>query len=514
MTAPALNFSHETRLSDLAAQLKSLLRRAFPVIVGIFGGASAWLMLTNRPGALTFALLSAGAVIALGVWRTSGAGLPMLPMMAVQHLVAYGLPILVRHPVVQAYPAEIATEAGMELLLFLTAMSGGWYAAMHMAREGRPVAHALNLVITEGMDGLRRLGFQMIGAATVYQVLFSLGLLDPLLSLLPGGSFPIIFALASVITSCGLFFSSMLLASGNLTRGQALAFWCLLAINALILASGFLLSSVAIVLFSVAIGLFWGSGRIPWRFLVIVSAALAFLNLGKFEMRGLYWTNEEGEAVPASSGLVTMPERYAQWVEASWSILTDTVESTDKLWQANARQSPKKSGQSLLLRINNLQNILYVIDMTESGRVEPLGGKTYSIIPALLIPRILWPDKPRTHEGQVMLNVHFARQALESTFVTYVAWGLLAEAYGNFGSYIGSLIVGLTLGCLFGLLERKTSNKPLLSLEGFIVFIVYASVSGSFEMVASVLVTSTFQAVVPVAMIGSFFVRRITLTRT
>ncbi|HWL17648.1 MAG TPA: hypothetical protein VNR00_18710 [Opitutus sp.] len=511
MSAPSLQFSYETQLGDLADQLRSLLRKAFPIVAALLGGTAAWLFVGGRPGAIAFALLSAGVLLVLHVWKLAGTGLPILPMMAVQHLVAYGLPILVRHPVVQFYPPEMVSRAGFEIFLFLVSMTTGWWAALQVVQNGRPTAHMLNIMVDQGLDGLRRIGFWLIGAATAYQALSAVGLLDPVFALLPAGSFPIVFALVSVITSCGLFIESMLLSSGNLTGGQRTAFWAMLAFNAIISASGFLLSATAIVLFSVAIGLFWGSGRIPWRFLAVVGCALAFLNLGKFEMRGLYWSHGEGEAPVESTTLFNMPQRYAEWVEASWTIMTGTEEKTESFWRSHQTEASQKSGQSLLLRVNNLQNILYVIDEMDTGMVRPLGGKTYTIIPALLIPRLFWPDKPRSHEGQVMLNVHFGRQQLESTLVTYIAWGLLAEAYGNFGPLVGSLVVGLVFGFLFGWLEKKSTIKPLLSLEGFVAFIVFVTVANSFEMVASVFITATFQSVAPMVVIGAFLVRRVSL---
>ena len=511
MDPTRLQFSYETRLRDLAAQLRTVLNKAFPLLAIGMTAISGWLFVTNRPGALTFALLAGGVLLGFHAWRKAGIGLPMLPMMCAQHLVAYGLPILVRHPIIQSYPAETSNHAGLEVLLFLAAMTGGWSFGLRAARPARPTARLLNIMVSEGLDGLRRVGFILIAIGTAYQLLSIVGLLNPLFELLPPGSFPIIFAVVSAITSCGLFLLSMLLAAGQLNRTQRSAFWILLAINALIGASGFLLSAVGILLFSVAVGLFWGSGRMPWRFVVMVGCALAFLNLGKFEMRGLYWQNEDEYVEPTT--LTNMPERYLEWAEASWTIMTATEETADSLWQSNYAQKQKTSGsgQSLLMRVNNLQNILYVIDRFDSELAEPLNGRTYTIIPALLIPRILWPDKPRSHEGQVMLNVHFGRQSLDSTFVTYIAWGLLAEAYGNFGPLVGSICVGLALGCLFGFLEKKSSSKPLLSLEGFLVFIVFVSVANSFEMVSSVLITSTFQAILPVAIVGSFFAKRFTL---
>jgi membrane-bound ClpP family serine protease len=112
-----------------------------------------------------------------------------------------------------------------------------------------------------------------------------------------------------------------------------------------------------------------------------------------------------------------------------------------------------------------------------------------------------------------MLNVHFGRQDLASTFKTYVAWGLLPEAYGNFGPIKGSLIIGIVLGLLFAWAECYTTHKPLLSAEGFVAFVIFLILANSFEMVSSVMVTAMFQAVVPVIVACAPFVRLRTVVR-
>jgi len=239
----------------------------------------------------------------------------------------------------------------------------------------------------------------------------------------------------------------------------------------------------------------------------VVILLLGFLNLGKITMRERYWgvTGDTEYTV----ALTQLPRFYTEWADASFAALVPP-EHDDRT--SVSRESPAK-GQSLLERVNNLQNLLFVIDAVEVGHIAPLHGATYGIIPPLLLPRIFWPDKPRTHEGQIMLNVHFGRQDLDSTFQTYIAWGLLPEAYGNFGSVIGSVILGVVLGLFFAALENFTAPKVLISLEGFISFMVLLGMMGSVEMVASVLVTSIFQSAVVLVVATLPFVERTVLKR-
>jgi hypothetical protein len=249
----------------------------------------------------------------------------------------------------------------------------------------------------------------------------------------------------------------------------------------------------------------WSSGRLPWRFFLLVTAILAFLNAGKFEMRERYWFNEDS---PSNLSLADAPRTYLEWSEASINMLTGSNLQTPSALIPRKQSEEESGGQRLISRINNLQNLLYVMDATTTLHISPLGGDTYTIIPKLLIPRILWPEKPRTHEGQVMLNVHFGRQDENASQRAYIAWGLLAEAYGNFGAFIGSVVLGAVLGFFCAWVENLTARKLVLSLEGFLSFSLFVGVANSFEMVASVLVTSVFQSFIPIFLACWPFVER------
>jgi hypothetical protein len=310
------------------------------------------------------------------------------------------------------------------------------------------------------------------------------------------------------VSACGFFLVSMIIGAKEASLAEKLIFWVLLIANGMISASDFLLASAAANFITVAIGFFWSSGRVPWRYLTVAMLALSFLNTGKTTMRERYWRTDEAEAIHVS--FVQLPALYAEWIQVSYNAVLEN--NSVSAFGAKDRNDKAGKNQTLLDRIDNLQNLLFVMDAVNTDHVSLLHGKTYSIIPPLLVPRVLWPDKPRTHEGQVMLNVHFGRQDLNSTLETYIAWGLLPEAYGNFGAFTGALCLGSFIGLLFAWIENLTARKLVVSMEGFLSLSLLMNLMNSFEMVASVLVTSIFQSFVIVILASLPFVHR-TVTR-
>lgn len=496
-----------TQIGDLADSVRWLVQRILLPAAVILAAETAYLFFTGSRGAPAFGLIALGTLVVLALWRAKGIGLPVVPLIAVQNLVVYGLPIVIGHEVLATYPANFVTKAGVEVLIFSVSLAGAWRMAMGLFHPASAMSFALQGFKQEGSERLRRLGFGLILGSSFYLLLESLGIMASLYASLPEGSSSMITTLISAAGACGFFLVAMFVGTGSISPVGQVLFWVLLAGNCFISAAGFLLSSTTALLASVMIGLFWSSGRMPWRYLTVVALILSFLNLGKFTMREQYWT-QEGEQAPQFT-LGQMPQHYAEWFQASFDAISPGPANATLLEERNQR--PK--AQSLLERINNLENLLFVIDAMDAGHLPSLGGETYSLIPPLLVPRIFWPDKPRAHEGQVRLNVHFGRQDLSATFQTYIAWGLLPEAYGNFGPRAGAVFLGVCLGLIFAWLENFTARKLLLSLEGFIAFTVLLDMAASFEMVASVLVTTIFQSVVLLIVVSVPFVERTILRR-
>lgn len=492
-----------TAIGTLGAKVGNAVKRMLFPLSLVLALETMYLYFNGRPGASAFLLICLGSLIALKVWSMGALGLPLLPLMIVQSLIIYAVPIAVGHDVILTYPQSFVIEAGTEVLIFDITMILAWKLGMHMFRPASPVCYVLQNFDRDGASGMSRLGFGMIGAATGFEVLQSLNLTDTINNALPTGASSILAALVAVVSACGFFLVSMTIWSGQASMVSKVFFWGLFIANGMISASEFLLYGVAANVLTVVIGSFWSSGRMPWRFLVFSMLSLSFLNTGKSTMRERYWGTDDEPG--SQMTFDKLPSIYAEWISVSYdAVLENHTASNSK--PGGAKGNDNKN-QTLFDRIDNLQNLLFVIDAIETEHVTLLHGATYSLIPPLLVPRILWPDKPRSHEGQVMLNVHFGRQDLNSTYATYIAWGLLPEAYGNFGPIMGAVFIGFFLGFCFSWIENFTTRKLFLSMEGLLSLSLLMSLVNSFEMVASVLVTAIFQSFVIVVAASSPFVR-------
>ena len=474
-----------TQIGELSGKVGHAIKRTLWPLVIALTLEYLYLLLIGRPGASAFAMIAIGSCIALGAWATSAVGLPLVPLLAVQNLIIYGIPIAVGHEVILTYPASFVVSAGAEVLVFDVAMVVAWKLGLQMFPFSASVSYVLHEFNKAGVKGWARLGFGLVACATGFQILSGLDLMNGFYALLPGGATSIVYALVAVVSACGFFLVSMLIGSREATFVDRLLFWGLLIANGMIAGVDFLLSAAAANIITVAVGFFWSNGRVPWRYLTVSMLVLSFLNTGKTTMRERYWGSDFEPARQVT--LADLPATYLEWIEVSFSAVAENGAGEATAARQHVAQSNKN--QTLLDRIDNLQNMLFVIDAVEAGHVRPLHGETYWLIPPLLVPRLLWPDKPRSHEGQVLLNVHFGRQDLNSTFATYIAWGLLPEAYGNFGAVAGSIYLGVFIGGLFAWIEKFTARKLVMSIEGFLSLSLLMNIMNSFEMVASVLVT-------------------------
>jgi hypothetical protein len=455
------------------------------LLLGFAVVSTVWVLLFVTDFATEYLELVVPASVALCLWgKWSANRIPVFPMVVVQQAVVLGMPILRRSATVRNFAPELTATSAHIFALFCGALMFGWLIG-GTGRSGNASRFGFNLARGPNSDArifpigiaLMVVGLVMRTMAYLFPEYFFSGWFESF--------YPVYRSFQSAAELGGSFIAALFLGLCHGGRAKAILYWSLILALTCVSTASLLLSSAMSVLFSAIIGTAAGRGRIPWILVGATFAIVSFLHVGKFDMRLRYQdpktTQDQRTLFTRTVGL---PLFYLQWCETSLhNIFSDqpTVKSA------------ADEDRGLLSRFDNLQNLNAVLDSMKSG-VPLFGGRSYTMIPMLAIPRLLWPDKPRTHDAQVQFNIHFGRQKDEKeTFQTYIAVGLLPEAVGNFGTVLGPVMIGLVLGWAAGWLERVASNKQIVSLEGMLIFAVTSHLALSFEMSAAVLITATLQ---------------------
>lgn len=483
---------------DLALIVQPLLRKVFNIGAVVTVALLGYMSVTGHPALMAFGMVACGGLLPCLAWAHSRrAGLPIVTMLGAQTIAFYATPIFVKNPDVMAYGLTAINAVALDVLLFGIALAGGWFhAANNIRYNPRPSYHRFGFIGGANEQRLVTLAPILLGVSVGYLLLNLL----QLLFFVPAGGGPILRAIADSAGVGGALLGAYFVGMGLLRGLYRTLYWILIVGHCVLTIYNYTLFPAAGLLMAMMLGLFLGGGRLPIVPFVVTILVLSFFNLSKFEMRRKYW--EEGEAY-ANQGLAELPSRFTEWATYSWEALTT---------EQAKEQETKRETQQLSKRVNNLSNLLDARVAMEQYGVKPYGGGSYTIIPLLFIPRMLWiwdGEKPRTHEGMVRLNIHFGRQTREESLTTYISWGLLPEAYANFGSIWGPIVIGLALGFFAGFLERWARPFPFTSLEALIFLSIAVQFGTSFEMVASVWLTSMFQMVIALILGTAFFVTKV-----
>jgi hypothetical protein len=222
------------------------------------------------------------------------------------------------------------------------------------------------------------------------------------------------------------------------------------------------------------------SKRVPWILLSAAFAVVFVLHAGKDSIRDKYWL--PGTSFGGEISLTQVPTRIVEWVGAG---LTAIV-------------SPQESDQSIVDRAS-LLNLLLNVQRLTPDYLPPLEGKSYAFLPQMLIPRFIDPNKITSQEGMRLLNVYFGFQTVRQTESTAVGWGLIAEAYANFGK-LGVIGVALLFGILCGSLERWSIGAPLVSLPSLLAVVTMMQMT-NIELDAAAVLTALFQTSVVIMVV-------------
>lgn len=469
----------ELTISELVFRSLRYLRAGYFVFLGLLllGGLSALL----RGGAIYltgYLIVVVGLVPPIGFWIFSvRRNIPLVPSLALVNLVWNALPLAFANPQLARYSDDEILQATGEIMVFGAALTA-IYLLISSAPSRRPTEY-LGFAISKFRSRKMVLGVSLAGlvGSVLVEYLMMSGIMGVLLARLPAGTFSLVRVGLDAAKLATGFVLGYAIGAGYISGTRKIFIWtCWSALFVMALAS-LLLSSAAGLTIAIAAGLYLGSSRIPWKYMIVVLCVVAFFNYSKHEMRKKYWSGRIG-----SIQVEQMPGYFTEW-----SYLT-----IEKLFGDHITKRRDKT-QGLLERVSTLQMMLFVQRAVQTNHIPVLNGETYAMIPKLMVPRILWPEKPRTHEGQVLLNTHFGRQKASETWQTYIAWGLIAESYGNFGSILGPLILAVLFGVPLASIEVWTGNYPLLSLRGSLAAALLLQVLVSYEMTAAVFVTSTGQ---------------------
>jgi hypothetical protein len=207
---------------------------------------------------------------------------------------------------------------------------------------------------------------------------------------------------------------------------------------------------------------------------------LAVLHAGKFELRNTYWAHGVSEGQEISVGQI--PSVMVDWFAAG----------VDALWSGGA--------ESDVLERASLLHMLVLVQRTTPDYIPYLEGETYALLPSMLVPRFVDPEKTVSQAALNLLSIRYGLQTLESVARTTIGWGLVSEAYANFG-YWAVIMVGALFGAICGALMRLSVGAPPNSLPMFITIaatLVLLNVEADFAYLMTTLV-QTLAAILIVA---------------
>ena len=182
--------------------------------------------------------------------------------------------------------------------------------------------------------------------------------------------------------------------------------------------------------------------RVPWGFVALSVIAFMVLNPAKALFRQQV----------ADSGPITFEQALVIWEDS----LADTW-STQTIERSEAREGALRTTTERL-DYNWLSAHVYTV---VPDRIPYQLGRTYEDVPLLLVPRVLYPDKP-TSQGKTRSRwlVELGVQSSASTDTVAISLPASAEAYWNFG-WLGVFVVGTILGLSVGALFRIRIADPL-----------------------------------------------------
>ena len=423
------------------------------------------------------AFISAAALLPAYYWCAGKlSGMPIFPLYTITFLWTYAAPLLGGQTKITIYDADERFFASMIVSAFLFLGTAVWYRFAKTTTRPPEVC----LAMTAGK------GDRFLILALFISVLFTIALVGGWLTV-AGGIFSLIRGGVMGLHALAVFVLSYRWGRRQLTRTSTILVLMLLVMNGLANASSLLLigSMTTFVLALVSFSI--GRQQIPWKTLLTVVLCFALLHPGKGEMRKHYWWSANQTTIQPWN----YPALYAEWIGYSLKNLTNPA---------------GQGGNQSLLNRSSLIHVFLMVQRQSPDIIPYLNGATYAIIPQLFIPRIFNTQKIASHEGTYLLNIHYGLQSRVDTRTTTLAWGMLNEAYANFG-LAGVAGLAIVIGALYGKVTSWSRQMPILSLRTFVA-LLFLSLSIQVEVPAGFYVAALFQSLMVLGVVAFVFMQR------
>ena len=426
---------------------------------------------------LTALLLLAITVAPTILWLIRGMrGLPILELFCLAHFVYYAYPILATKPEYMDFSEGIRVQAGLAVCAFLICSYVGYFLLRSLKAKppGRFVSRQIEI------NRIRVIFWVLLFLWISTTIVVTFGLMP-----FAGRLLNILRTISASSGIISIFFLFYLQGQRKFSLGETATLNTTFAIGIIVsFASGFLVGGSTYMAMAL-IGFAFGKKRIPFFGAVLCMSLVSFLHLGKGEMRLRYW---EGGMHGDYLQLSQIYPIYRDWVSYSW--------------RNAVSPSPQRERTSVIDRLKLIHMLALVMNDTPS-KLPYLKGETYAHIPKLAVPRMLWPEKPRGHISTETLGLYYNVQTEESVLYTSVGFGLIAEAWANFG-WLGAMAVGLLFGILTGIPARLSLQLPVNSI-GFLASILIVSWTFQLEHALSSYLISLAQSLM-VVLVGLFFI--------
>ena len=353
----------------------------------------------------------------------------------------------------------INEEAQLVLLIGLAALISVYYSSISLFRNYVPhfgLPHSQNTIRLRVLLGV------LLAAHLAYKFLPALQEVNSIGQfLIPVGPFAAAMLLLLSREAQSRFLSLGVLVIIVLLLGQTVANGLL---TYLVLFCGFL----AVVLYHVR-------SRWCWLFVILPFAIIMALYSPLTQSRPVLFASHSGSSsVQPSSGQSSSGQSSSGLSSSGQSSdtfgLPRKVKDAKRIvkisemaidyWSEN-EGAGRTSFTPLILRISSIVLFSHIFDKTPE-EVPFMGGASYSPLATSLIPRLLWPDKPKEQFGQIFGHRYRLIWPSDKRTSMNVPW--VVEMYVNFG--IPGVVFGMAIiGALLAILVSVFNNPSMSSLE-------------------------------------------------